>query len=156
MRSVEQFLKEGSKVFQRKAPDMKAVEVHLASADGWGGIAFQKETLAEIRVEAAYNTIHAASLAVIRLLEYRVTSAQGHHAEVIEACCAAIDSGTSVARDAMTLARWRNGKYDGVATTEENVLTALDTMKRFLEAVQEWIKANGGSARPSGAGAKKA
>ena len=156
MRSIEQFLQGGSKVFQRRARDLNAVAAHLASADGWARLAAQKEHMPEIRVEAAYNAVHASSLAVIRLLEYRVTSAQGHHVEAIEACCAAIDSGTAVAGDAMTLARWRNDKYEGVPTSEGHAESALETMAQFVDAVGHWIKAHGGAAKPAGARPGKA
>jgi hypothetical protein len=85
LRKPEDFYKQGSKVF-RQAP------INKTSIQGWVQIAADKardamntDNSTSTRLGAAYDTVFNLSLAVLCSRGWRCTSADGHHAQGLEA-----------------------------------------------------------------------
>jgi hypothetical protein len=140
LRKPEDFYAEGSKVF-RKAP------VNREAIRGWSQIArdklkdsFNEDNSTSTRLGAAYDAIFNLSLALLASRGWRTTAADGHHAQALEAACAYAHVATA-SFDAIDAVRdLRNGQYDGVAPTEEDVRFAHETLKLIYPILFELIK----------------
>lgn len=130
LRKPEQFTAEGSKVF-RKAP------VNTVSIQGWvkisGGKAADAARQANspsTRLGAAYDSVFNLSLAVLCKKGWRCTSAEGHHAQALEAACAYAGIGTQVFDEVDAMRDMRNNQYQGIEPSPQDVEYALEVMNR--------------------------
>jgi hypothetical protein len=140
LRSVEQFIAEGSKVFHRQAPNREA-------ARGWLRIAARlirdsrnSKNSNETRLTAAYDAILNFGLVVVSAGGYRVTSAEGHHAQTLEAACARIGASTGLSDRIDAVRVVRNEKYAGIEVKDADVLAAAKALDEFSSLCADWLK----------------
>lgn len=132
LRKPEDFYKEGSKVF-RKAP------VNRESIQGWVGIARgkvadaqRKENSRTTRLGAAYDAVLNLSFAVLATKGWRCTSADGHHAQALEAAACYANVTDSVFDRVDAIRDLRNNQCRGIEPSEADVEAALSAMGRMI------------------------
>jgi len=130
LRKPEDFQREGSKVF-RKAP------VNTASIEGWISIAKGKAEDAQrtvnsssTRLGAAYDSVFNLSLAVLCKKGWRCTSADGHHAQALEAACSFAGLKSSVFDEVDAIRDMRNNQYQGLEPSLQDVDYAVEVLNR--------------------------
>lgn len=132
LRKPEDFLRAGSKVFV-KAP------VNRESIAGWRNIARGKVADAQreansrsTRLGAAYDAVLNLSFALLLQQGWRCTSANGHHAEALEAAAAYAGVTESVFDRVDAIRDLRNNQYQGLEPSNADVLAALAAMERMV------------------------
>lgn len=140
LRKPEAFYAQGSKVF-RKAP------LNRESIRGWVQIAhdkaadsFKQDNSTSTRLGAAYDAVFNLSLAILAAEGWRVGSADGHHAQALEAACAYAGIGDGAFNDMDAVRDMRNSQYDGVAPSEDDVTFAHASLKRLYPVLLELLR----------------
>lgn len=118
--------------------------VNREAIQGWVAIARAKaqDSLNDLnststRLGAAYDSVFNLSLAVLASRGWRCTSADGHHAQALEAACAYIGA-TQTAFDQIDAVRdVRNSQYNGIPPTEDDVALAQACMNRLVPRLME-------------------
>ena len=101
---------------------------------------FNSDNSASTRLGAAYDAVFNLGLAVVAANGWRVSAADGHHAQTLEAACAYAQTGTR-AFDGMDAVRdLRNNQYDGVSTSEDDVKFAHETLKELHPLLLSLVK----------------
>lgn len=140
LRKPKDFQTEGSKVFYAAPASREAIK-------GWIGIAYGKvadsqrtENSNSTRLGAAYDAVFNLSLAVVNKDGWRTTSANGHHAQALEA--AASYAGVTQAEfDRLDAIKdLRNDQYRGIEPSDNDVKAALDVMERMVPALIALLK----------------
>lgn len=113
---------------------LKQASVKLADA---------KQTVisANTRMDAAWDAVLMACLAVACAEGWRATSDKGHHQVVLEGTAAAIGLSQSRLDELDTLRDWRNRKYRAGFNVETMELEeAIAWVSPFLDDVAAWFK----------------
>ena len=113
---------------------LKQASVKLADA---------KQTVisANTRMDAAWDAVLMACLAVACAEGWRATSDKGHHQVVLEGTAAAIGLSQSRLDELDTLRDWRNRKYRAGFNVETMDLEeAIAWVSPFLDDVAAWFK----------------
>lgn len=132
MRSLRQFVDSGSKVLREQKSDRATEQNLLEVAAGWREHAEDKTFETYIRHEAAYNAVYASSLALIAMLSHCATSAQGDHAEPLEAACKELGLGDALHDPLQAIYEIRNNNCKGVLA-DRDVEVSVGQMRVFLE-----------------------
>lgn len=139
LRKPEQFVREGSKVFRKAPVNTVSIEGWVKIASGKAGDAARKANSGSTRVGAAYDTVFNLSLAVLSKHGWRCTSADGHHAQALEAACAYAGIGQSVFDEVDAMRDLRNNQYQGIEPTLQDVEYALEVMNRVVPRLLGYI-----------------
>lgn len=95
------------------------------------------------RLEAAYDAILLAALAVFAAQGLRVTSQAGHHQVALEGLAAELRLSQVLVDEISQLREIRNRKYTGLAhVSPADMKTALAMAKRILSEVGVWLAAH--------------
>ena len=95
------------------------------------------------RLEAAYDAILMAALAVFAAQGFRITSEPGHHQVALEGLAAELRLAQSLVDEISELREIRNKKYTGLAhVNPADIKTALEIAKRVLSETEAWIATN--------------
>ncbi len=96
---------------------------------------------ANTRMDAAWDAVLMACLAVACAEGWRATSDKGHHQVVLEGAAAAIGLSQSRLDELDTLRDWRNRKYRAGFNVETKELEeAIAWVSPFLDDVAAWFK----------------
>jgi len=90
-------------------------------------------------MEAAYDVVFLAALAVLAASGYRVNSKPGHHEVALEAASSVIGLSTHRYDEIEAMRRWRNRKYGGFLATQADVDDALIIAEKFQQDVELWF-----------------
>ena len=99
-------------------------------------------------MDSAYDAMHMGCLAVLMTEAYRVTSAAGHHKELLEAVCNRIGGSTGVWDRVEATMDARNAKYGGALRTVADAADAMKIMDEFLALVEKWLTPRLGKLKP--------
>ena len=113
MRSLEDFIRNNSPVLRATAIDAHAIRNWITESSDKQAAARDAKQPAGNRVDSAYDAMHMGCLAVLMTEAYRVTSAAGHHKELLEAVCNRI--GGSTGYGIAWRPRWMQGTQSTVA-----------------------------------------
>jgi len=92
------------------------------------------------RMDASWDAVLLASMAVACAEGWRVTSDRGHHVVVLEGACHALQLGESRFDELDTLRDWRNRKYrPGYTVDEDELQEAMAWIVPFLADVAGWF-----------------
>lgn len=95
------------------------------------------------RIEAAYDAILIAALAVFAAQGLRVTSEAGHHQVALEGLAAELRLSQALVDEISELREIRNKKYTGLAhINPADIKAALDIAKRVLSETAAWLSTN--------------
>jgi hypothetical protein len=141
MKSLEQFVESGSKVFRHQFSDKGTIENLLYVADGWKETAETETLRSFVRYDAAYNAVHAASIVVVAVMGYRITSAPGHHVETLEAACHSLNASEGLHDRLQAIFEIRNKNYKGILA-DKDAAASLEQMNNFIELFSVWMKEN--------------
>lgn len=131
-RKPEDFYKEGSKVFRKAPVNREAIQGWARISAGKVADALRTENSASTRLGAAYDAVLNLCFAVIASNGWRCTSADGHHAQAIEAG-AAYAGVTQDTLDRVDAIRdMRNDQYQGIEPKAADVRDALAAMERMV------------------------
>lgn len=132
LRKPEDFVAQGSKVFRNAPVNKESIKGWISIAKGKVADAQRAENSPSTRMGAAYDAVLTLSLAVIANHGWRCTSADGHHAQALEAACAYAGVTLSVFDQMDAVRDLRNNQYQGVGPTEADVRFALASMERMV------------------------
>ena len=92
------------------------------------------------RMDAAWDAVLMACLAVACAQGWRITSEKGHHAVALEGAAQAIALSVNDYDELDTLRDWRNRKYRaGYAVLPDELAEALGVVEPFLTTVAQWF-----------------
>jgi len=112
---------------------LQAAQVKLQDAQ-------QTVVSAGTRMDAAWDAVLLACLAVACAQGWRATSDKGHHEAVLEGAAQAVGLGQTRHDELDALRDWRNRKYRaGQFTTVEEVTEAIALVKPFQADVAGWF-----------------
>lgn len=96
---------------------------------------------ANTRMDAAWDAVLMACLAVACAEGWRATSDKGHHQVVLEGTASVVGLTQARMDELDTLRDWRNRKYRAGFTVEpEELVEALAWVSPFLDDVGDWFK----------------
>lgn len=94
------------------------------------------------RLEAAYDAILMAALAVFAARGFRVTSEPGHHLVALEGLAAELRLAQPLVDEISELREIRNKKYTGLAhVNPADIKAALAMATRVLSGTEAWLAA---------------
>lgn len=140
LRKPETFVKEGSKVFRQAPVNAKSIRGWISISQGKIADAQRKENSASTRLGAAYDAILNLSFAVLASKGWRCTSADGHHAQTLEAACAYAGVTQSVFDRVDAIRDLRNDQYQGLEPEGADVEAALAAMNRIVPELLALLK----------------
>lgn len=132
LRKPEDFVREGSRVFRRTPANTSSIDGWIAISKGKLADAHRKANSRSTRLGAAYDSVFNLALAVLSKAGWRCTSADGHHAQGLEAACSFCGVGQVLFDEVDALRDMRNNQYQGVEPSEQDVEYALDVVGRAL------------------------
>lgn len=141
LRTPERFVREGSKVFRTAPVNKTAIAGWIAIAEGKVADAQRTSNSPSTRLGAAYDSVFNLSLAVLCKHGWRSTAAEGHHAQSLEAASALCGIGQALFDELDALRDLRNGQYQGVQPSAEDIAYALQVMNRALPRILEHLGA---------------
>lgn len=113
---------------------LRQASVKLADAQ-------QSVISANTRMDAAWDAVLMACLAVACAEGWRATSDKGHHQVVLEGTAAAIGLSQFRLDELDTLRDWRNRKYRaGFKVEPEELVEAIAWVAPFLDEVGRWFQ----------------
>jgi hypothetical protein len=140
LRSFQQIAREPGSRLKREAANARDTVTWLQAAQVKLNDAAQTVVSAGTRMDAAWDAVLLASLAVACAEGWRATSDKGHHAAVFEGAGQAIGLGQGRFDELDTLRDWRNRKYRaGQFSTEAEVGEAIGWVRPFLAEVAAWF-----------------
>lgn len=131
MRQPQDFLRAGSKVFVKAPVSRMSVAGWRSIAQGKAADAHRAANSNSTRLGAAYDAVLNLSFAVLLIEGWRCTSANGHHAEALEAAAAIVGVTESVFDRVDAIRDLRNNQYQGMEPTADDVEAALEAMARM-------------------------
>lgn len=141
LRMPEQFEKEGSKVFVRAASNRESARGWIRIAQRLIRDAANVSVSNETRLSAAYDAMLNFALVIVTAHGYRITSAEGHHAQTLESACALIGASSGLFDRIDAVRDVRNDKYAGIEIEAEDVAVAIAALNEFAPLAAEWLKA---------------
>jgi hypothetical protein len=139
LRKPEQFQKEGSAVFRNAPVDKDAIAGWVAIAGDKAKDSLNKDNSASTRLGTAYDSVLNLSLAVLCAKGWRTTSADGHHAQSLEAACAYASVSVTAFDDMDAVRDIRNQQYGGIAPSEADVKLAVKSMNRIAPELLQML-----------------
>jgi hypothetical protein len=140
LRSFQQIASEPGSPLKREAANARDTVTWLQAAQVKLNDAAQTVVSAGTRMDAAWDAVLLASLAVACAEGWRATSDKGHHATVLMGAAQAIGLSQGRFDELDTLRDWRNRKYRaGQLSTEAEVAEAIGWVKPFLAEVAAWF-----------------
>ncbi|MEO7987875.1 MAG: hypothetical protein ABI766_15220 [Gemmatimonadales bacterium] len=139
MRSVEQLIRRGSEAFLSRPLDEERQRNLVALADDFRRIALDDGHGLSARADNAYNAVRAVTNVVVGRLGYQIMSAQGHHRDPLEACCAELGLSQGQHDRLEALMDLRNNNYKGILGNKD-AEAAIAEMELFMEAFSGWLK----------------
>lgn len=140
LRKPEDFLRAGSKVFVKAPVNRDAIAGWCNIAKGKVADAQREANSRSTRLGAAYDAVLNLSFAVLLHQGWRCTSANGHHAEALEAAAAYVGVTEAVFDRVDAIRDLRNNQYQGVEPTKADVVAALAAMERMLPELLASLK----------------
>jgi hypothetical protein len=112
---------------------LKQAQVKLSDA--------QHPTVSEgTRMDAAWDAVLMACLAVACAQGWRITSGKGHHAVALEGAAEALALSVNHFDELDTLRDWRNRKYRaGYEVHPDELTEAIGWVEPFLKTVAQWF-----------------
>ena len=140
LRSFQQIASEPGSPLNREAANARDTVTWLQAAQVKRNDSAQTVVSAGTRMDAAWDAVLLASLAVACAEGWRATSDKGHHATVPMGAAQAIGLGQGRLDELDTLRDWRNRKYRaGQLSTEAEVAEAIGWVRPFLDEVAAWF-----------------
>lgn len=137
LRRAEDFLAEGSRVFRHAPVNLEAIQGWVAIARAKAQDSLNTQNSASTRLGTAYDSVFNLSLAVLASRGWRCTSADGHHAQALEAACACIGATQNTFDQIDAVRDVRNSQYNGIPPTEDDVTLAQQCMNRLVPQLME-------------------
>ncbi|MGE4243253.1 hypothetical protein [Ramlibacter sp.] len=141
LQKPEDFIRSGSRVFRKAPVNTGAIQGWIRIAEGKAADAHRTANSATTRLGAAYDSVLNLGLAVLCKEGWRCTSAEGHHAQALEAACAYAGISVGLADEVDAMRDLRNGQYQGVEPTQPDVEYALKVMGRVVPEFLNFLKA---------------
>ena len=112
---------------------LKQAQVKLTDA--------QQNTVSEgTRMDATWDAVLMACLAVACAQGWRITSDKGHHAAALEGAAQALGLSVNNYDELDTLRDWRNRKYRaGYSVLPDELAEAIELVEPFLKSVADWF-----------------
>jgi hypothetical protein len=132
LRKPEDFYKEGSKVFRKAPVNRESIQGWVVISRGKVADAQRMENSRSTRLGAAYDAVLNLSFAVLATKGWRCTSADGHHAQALEAAVSYTNVTDSVFDRVDAIRDLRNNQYHGIEPSEADVESALEAMDRMV------------------------
>lgn len=138
--SFKQLAAEPGSPLRAQASNARDVVAWLKQAQTKLADARQKAISPGTRMDAAWDAVLLASLAVASAEGWRATSDPGHHVVALEGAVQAIGLGQARFDQLDALRDWRNRKYrPGHETSVEEVEEAVRWVEPYLEEVAKWF-----------------
>lgn len=101
----------------------------------------QQSTVSEgTRMDATWDAVLMACLAVACAQGWRLTSDKGHHAAALEGASQALGLSVNNYDELDTLRDWRNRKYRaGYSVLPDELAEAIELVEPFLKTVADWF-----------------
>lgn len=135
LRKPEDFYKEGSKVFRKAPVNREGIAGWKRIAKGKVADAYLTQNSPTTRLGAAYDSILNLSFAVLAINGWRCTSAEGHHAQALEAAAAYAGVAVTLFDKVDAIRDLRNNQYQGIEPSEEDIAAALAAVQRMVPAL---------------------
>lgn len=140
MQSFQQLAREPGAPLKPQAPNARDVVLWLQQAQVKLGDAQQAVVSESTRMDAAWDAVLLACLAVACAEGWRATSDKGHHEVALEGAAQAVGQGSSRYYQLDALRGWRNRKYRaGHGVEPEELAEAIELVKPFLADVASWF-----------------
>jgi hypothetical protein len=140
LRSFERLAQQPDAAIKQQATNAKDVVLWLKQADVKLSDAQQPSVSEGTRMDAAWDAVLMACLAIACAQGWRVTSDKGHHAMALEGAAQALSLSVSHYDELDTLRDWRNRKYRaGYEVLPEELAEAVAWVKAFLKTVAQWF-----------------
>jgi hypothetical protein len=112
---------------------LKQAQVKLTDA--------QQSTVSDgTRMDATWDAVLMACLAVACAQGWRLTSDKGHHAAALEGAAQALGLSVNNYDELDTLRDWRNRKYRaGYSVLPDELAEAIELVEPFLKTVADWF-----------------
>lgn len=136
----DEFYAKGSKVFRKAPVNRSAIQGWVQISQGKVSDAMKPDNSPGTRLGAAYDSVLNLSLAVLASKGWRVSSAEGHHAQSLEAACSYAGVTESVFNDMDAVRDLRNNQYDGVPASQDDVKFAIVSMERLVPPLLHMLK----------------
>lgn len=99
------------------------------------------ENTSSTRMDAAYDAVLFASLAIAQAMKYRVKSKEGHHIVALEGAARAIGYTQAKFDEIDALREWRNRKYSaGFTARLQDMADAVATASAYLSLSVAWLQ----------------
>lgn len=135
LRKPDGFYREGSKVFHKTAVNRVNINGWISISKGKIADAQRESNSPTTRIGAAYDAVFNLSLAKVGAEGWRVTSAEGHHAQTLEAACALSEISQSTFDDIDALRDLRNDQYQAIEPTTADIEFALKVLQKAVPAL---------------------
>lgn len=100
----------------------------------------QTAVSAGTRMDAAWDAVFMACMAVAAAQGWRITSGHGHHVAALEGAAQAVSLSIMSFDELDTLRDWRNRKYRaGFQVDAQELAEALELVESFLKTVADWF-----------------
>ena len=132
LRKPDDFYKEGSKVFHKAAVNRKNIDGWVAISKGKIADASRKDNSPTTRLGAAYDAMFNLALAVVSANGWRAGSADGHHAQTLEAACSYAGVTEAVYDQVDAIRDLRNNQYQGIEPSDSDIKFALDVPQKAV------------------------
>lgn len=143
LRSFQRLAAEPDAPLKPQPANARDVVAWLQQAQIKLGDAGQTVVSAGTRMDAVWDAVLLACLAVAYAEGWRATSDRGHHVVVLEGAAQAVGLGQARFDELDTLRDWRNRKYRaGQLMTVQEVDEAIAWVKPFLAEVAAWFAAH--------------
>ena len=140
LRSFQQLAREPDAAIKAQATNANDAVSWLKQAQVKLKDARQTAVSEGTRMDAAWDAVLMACLAVACAQGWRITSDKGHHALALEGAAPAVALSMSRCDELDTLRDWRNRKYRAGYEVQPDELTeALGWVEPFLNGVAKWF-----------------
>lgn len=140
LRSFQRLASEPDAAVKPQATNARDAVAWLQSAQVKLTDAQQTAVSSGTRMDAAWDAVLMACLAVAAAQGWRVTSDKGHHAAALEGAGEAVSLSMKAFDELDTLRDWRNRKYRaGFQVDAHELVEALVLVESFLKTVADWF-----------------
>ena len=140
LRSFQRLASEPDAPVKQQATNAKDAVAWLQSAQVKLTDARQTAVSSGTRMDAAWDAVLMACLAVAAAQGWRITSDKGHHAAALEGAAQAVSLSVMAFDELDTLRDWRNRKYRAGFQVDTDELTeALELVASYLKIVANWF-----------------
>jgi hypothetical protein len=122
--------------------DKNAVRAWIEAAQDKAKDADNRSVSLGTRFEAAYDAAFFVALAVLNAEGWKSRSVDGHHAFVLEAACAAVNTGVATFDRLDAIREVRNQKYAGIRRTVADLTDANAALREFSGIAVAWLQSH--------------